>query len=271
MKHSQLIEQLTGIGFTEYEAKVYLALLREHPATGYRLSKQSGVPRSMVYEALGRLSARGAVLSTTDEKATLYRPLPPEALLEGVRREHHQLMEDLSSGLDELFDSKSENFLWTIGTETAVRAYASKMIGSAKEELMIVLPDFSLASMEKMICDASDRGVETYALLTGEGELGCGHVARHPPRESELHELTESTVVVVDRSEVLIASGFDEVTATITNNQDLVHIARQFIWMELFAQRIFAQLGAEMLERLSKEDRAVFEEFSPVMNMPEKT
>jgi sugar-specific transcriptional regulator TrmB len=271
MKSSQLVEQLVGIGFTEYEAKVYLALLREHPATGYLLSKQSGVPRSMVYEALGRLSARGAVLSTTDEKSTLYRPLPPEALLEGLRREHHQLMHALSSGLDDLFDSKPEDLLWTIGAETAVLAYASKMIDSAHEELMLVLPDFSLASMEKKICEASDRGVDTYALLTGDGELGCGRVARHPPRESELHELTESTMVVVDRREVLIASGFDEVTATITNNHNLVHIARQFIWMELFAQRIFAQLGVEMLERLSKEDRAVFEGFSPVMNIQEET
>lgn len=49
---------LTRIGFTEYEAKVYLALLRENPATGYQLSKSSGVPRSMVYEALGRLHVR---------------------------------------------------------------------------------------------------------------------------------------------------------------------------------------------------------------------
>ncbi|MCZ7670869.1 MAG: helix-turn-helix domain-containing protein [Chloroflexi bacterium] len=50
---------LNKIGFTEYEAKVYLALLREHPATGYQLSKESGVPRSMVYEALKRLHNRG--------------------------------------------------------------------------------------------------------------------------------------------------------------------------------------------------------------------
>ncbi len=271
MKQAQLVQQLAGIGFTEYEAKVYLALLRAHPATGYRLSKQSGVPRSMVYEALGRLSARGAVLSTTDDKATLYRPLPPDSLLEGVRTEHKQLMHDLSSGLDKLFDSKSEDLLWTIGTGTAVLAYAGKMIDAAQEELMVVLPDSSLMSMQKMICDADDRGVETYALLTGNGELGCGRIARHPPRESELHELTESTIVVVDRREVLIASGYDEVTATITNNQNLVHIARQFIWMELFAQRIFAQLGAEMLDRLSREDRAVFEGFAPVVNIQEGT
>ena len=70
-----LLADLTKIGFTEYEAKVYLALLREYPATGYQLSKESGVPRSMVYEALKRLHGRGAALETVEDRATLYLSL----------------------------------------------------------------------------------------------------------------------------------------------------------------------------------------------------
>ena len=68
-----LLAKLTELGFTEYEAKVYLALLDDYPASGYQISKTAGVPRSMVYEALGRLKLRGAVLETPDERATLYR------------------------------------------------------------------------------------------------------------------------------------------------------------------------------------------------------
>jgi hypothetical protein len=52
---TDLLNDLNAIGFTEYEAKVYLALLKEHPSTGYQISKMAGIPRSMVYEALGRL------------------------------------------------------------------------------------------------------------------------------------------------------------------------------------------------------------------------
>ena len=73
-----LLSNLVAAGFSEYEAKVYLALLSEHPATGYQISKSSGVPRSMVYEALGRLHNRGAVLKSEENRATLYRPLPPD-------------------------------------------------------------------------------------------------------------------------------------------------------------------------------------------------
>ena len=86
------LEDLMAIGFTEYEARVYVALLRENPATGYQLSKQSGVPRSMVYEALGRLHTRSAVLKTGDRRATLFRPVPPSVLLDRYESQQRGLV-----------------------------------------------------------------------------------------------------------------------------------------------------------------------------------
>ena len=71
------VSGLSDLGFTEYEARIYLALLKENPANGYQLSKRTGVPRSMVYEALGRLHARGAVLKSGGARSTIYRPLSP--------------------------------------------------------------------------------------------------------------------------------------------------------------------------------------------------
>jgi hypothetical protein len=41
-----------------------------------------------------------------------------------------------------------------------------------------------------------------------------------------------------------------------------VLIARQFVWMELFAQRIYGQLGGTLLARLAPEDRQIFESLS---------
>jgi Cd2+/Zn2+-exporting ATPase len=65
-------------------------------------------------------------------------------------------------------------------------------------------------------------------------------------------------VLVVDRKECLIANTNFEVKATITKNPDLVLIARQFIWMELFTQRIYYQLGDDLIERLEYDDRQIF-------------
>ena len=121
------MDSLSGLGelgLTEYEGKIYLALLKESPANGYQLSKRTGVPRSMVYEALGRLHSRGAVLKTGDVRSTKYRPLPPEQLLDRFDRKHQQLITGLRDNLLSLYDSQTEESLWTVRGREAAFAYA---------------------------------------------------------------------------------------------------------------------------------------------------
>ncbi|MBE2225686.1 MAG: TrmB family transcriptional regulator [Anaerolineae bacterium] len=252
---------LNEIGFTEYEAKVYLALLRENPATGYQLSKESGVPRSMVYEALKRLHHRGAALETVEGRSTLYRPLPPQTLLDNHQAEHEQLLGALRIGLVDLYTDTADDRVWTIGGKTAVLAYAAKLIQEAETDLYLVLTDHDLNILRPTICAAYERRVSIYTLLTGDGSLECGQVAYHPPLESELQGITATLLVDADDREVLIAGSNprQETNATITRNQDLVLIARQFVWMEMLTQRIYARLGDDLLARLDPEDREIFE------------
>jgi Cd2+/Zn2+-exporting ATPase len=255
-----LLTDLNAIGFTEYEAKVYLALLQDYPATGYQLSKQAGIPRSMVYEALGRLDTRGAVLKTEDAKATLYRPMPPEALLQRLDDEHGRRMENLQRELNTLYTAEDEAHLWTFSGEGPVLSYAQNMIAKAQREAMLVLTDANVRALHDVISEAETRGVSIGALLTGKEKLNIGQIAYHPPHESQLHKLADSLIVVVDEREVLIASSLPSYSATITTNSNMVQIGRQFVWMELFAHRIFDQIGPDLLERLDPDDRRVFDE-----------
>lgn len=266
-----LVGVLNQVGFTEYEAKVYIALLREHPASGYQLSKASGVPRSMVYETLSRLVNRGAVLMSEGERSTLYRPLPPEVLLHSLEAERREHMQALSDGLAAAYAGREEERLWAVSGRGPVLAYASEMVARAENEALLVLPDDALDVLTPVLHAASDRDVRVRTLLTGEGSLACGEVAYHPPLESELQELTDTLVVVVDESQTLISDLGVEVSATVTNNRNIVAITRQFIWMEMFTQRVYAQLDDELLAKLSPEDRAVFESLATILERSAKT
>lgn len=267
------LTELITIGFTEYEAKVYLVLLSEHPATGYQLSKTSGVPRSMVYEALGRLHARGAVLKTEEHRATLFRPVPPDILLDRLDQEHHELLENLRDGLGKLYTTQTEDRLWSINGRNPVISYAIEMINSAKEEIMIVVGDRELADLKPAILASCEGGVQVNVLLTGDELLQPDpgvkervdypglHFARHPPLESQLQELTNMLLIVTDSATCLIANTEPQtgsMTATMTNNPQMVFIARQFVWMELFTQRLSTKLEPELLKRLSPEDQKIF-------------
>ncbi|GAB4575912.1 MAG: hypothetical protein Kow0077_29780 [Anaerolineae bacterium] len=250
---------LVGVGFTEYEARVYIALLEHYPDTGYQISKRAGVPRSMVYEALGRLRARGAVLETRESRSTLYRPLPPDVLLDHHEAEQRRLLGALRQGLQEVYEASDDERVWSISGSRVVLAYAAQMIRQAHHELYLVLGDADLQALREDVRRACDRGLQVGTLLTGQGSLDCGEVAYHPPLESEMQELTQALVIVADNREALIASEGLETTATITRNPNLVLITRQFVWMELFTQRVYRRLGPEALSLLTPEDRRIFE------------
>lgn len=251
--------KLTQIGYTEYESKVYLALLSENPATGYQISKRSGVPRSMVYETLRRLHNRGAVLESVEGRATLYRPLPPNVLLNRFVESQLRLIENLREDLHALYSSTEEDRVWSLSGRPSVMSYAVKMLQDAQIEVYLVLNDLDLEHLYPNVMATCERGVDVSTLLTGEGNLDCGRVLRHPPLESELQGLTGTLLVVVDNTEAMVARSNLETIATITRNPDLVLIARQFVWMELFTQRVYASLGQDLLNRLEPEDRRIFE------------
>lgn len=251
------IEQLMELGMTEYEAKVYLALLQEHPATGYQLGKGAGIPRSMVYEALGRLEARGAVMKTKEEKATFYRPVDPDTLLDRYEQEHQTRIASLRDALVPLYTQQDEGKLWNFRGRRDALAYAADMIASATRELMLVLTDADVQELQSTLTTAHQRGVTLGVILTGQADFHLGQVVRHPPTETQLHRMQETLIVVADEHEFLIASGHTTTNATVTTNTNMVLIARQFIWMELFAQRIFARLGDNLLDLLDPADRQV--------------
>lgn len=56
MDNCQCLEEL---GFSSNEAKVYSTLSAHKMLNGYEVAKFSGVARSLVYEVLNRLVARG--------------------------------------------------------------------------------------------------------------------------------------------------------------------------------------------------------------------
>ena len=256
------LRDLLAIGFTEYEARVYMALLRESPATGYQVSKLAGVPRSMVYEALGRLEIRGAVLKSADRRATLYRPVPPDVLVDRYEVEHRERLQSLRSALRTLFTNPHEDHVWSIRGGSSVMSYAVQMLDEAASQALLVLTDDAVEALRDCLAAAERRGVAVRAVLTGQASLSIGQTVRHPPLESELQNVTRLMVVEVDDRQVLIADLGDEATATITSNANMVMIARQFIWMELFAQRIHARIGRELLSQLDPQDRQILEGYA---------
>ena len=71
----ELVQRLQALGFSQYEARAYCALLQKSPANGHEVAKLAAIPTSKVYETLERLKQKGAVLVQRSEP-TLWAPVP---------------------------------------------------------------------------------------------------------------------------------------------------------------------------------------------------
>ncbi len=83
-ENTELITSLIRLGFTQYEAQAYAALVGQAALTGAEVGRRAGMPPSKIYETLGRLEARGAVLVNRSEPVR-YAAVPHRSLLEDLR------------------------------------------------------------------------------------------------------------------------------------------------------------------------------------------
>ncbi len=250
-----VIEALARLGFTEYEAKTYLSLLKNNPATGYQISKDAGIPRSMVYEALGRLSNKDAVMSLPQGDTTRYAPVPVNVLLDGLRHKHEDALDAAHELLAlEQTDTPMDQ-VWNMDRWDATMTRAREMIRTAQEEILVSVDDSALVDLISQLKAADDRGVSIRFLLSGEAEVGFGQVVRHPRAESDLQRTGRSLVLVTDKSQCIVGGTDVGETCIWTGNRHVVFIARQFIWQEILTQKVLERLGQEVIEVLSEEER----------------
>lgn len=75
-------EILQEIGLTEYESKIYLALLLNGQISAYELAEKAGLYRQVTYDSLKRLMEKGFVNSVTEGKTKLFKAIDPNLILE---------------------------------------------------------------------------------------------------------------------------------------------------------------------------------------------
>ena len=173
---SDPVDELVKIGFSEYEAKAYVALLRESPVTGYQLSKTSGVPRSMIYEVLGKLTARGAAMTLRKGDSTQYAPIPAEEFLDQLHREHKELAISLKDSLATLASPTDLEYVWNIEGHENIMAKAEEMIDQARDRTYMALMPATFPALRPSLQAAIGRGVRVVAYATTDLDLPGGRL-----------------------------------------------------------------------------------------------
>lgn len=81
----EIVEKLKEIGLNEYQSKVYIALLKKFPATGYEISKLANIPQSRAYDTLKTLESMHIAIPSNTKPIT-YTPIKPKELTKRYKR-----------------------------------------------------------------------------------------------------------------------------------------------------------------------------------------
>jgi len=255
------IDKLVKIGFSEYEAKAYVALLRESPVTGYQLSKLSGVPRSMIYEVVGKLTARGAAMTLRTGGAIKYAPVPAVEFLDQLRREHEELTDSLKDDLAVLTAAPNLEYVWHIEGHDNIMAKAMEMIVQAKSGIYLALLPATFPTLKSSLEGAIARGVRVVIYTASALELPGGQVVVAPLSEEALTQVGGlGLILVIDGEEVLVAEWLTatQARASWTSSPLLVFVAEHHLRTDPYLPQILALLGDRALDVIREEDRELF-------------
>jgi Cd2+/Zn2+-exporting ATPase len=255
------VDKLCKIGFSEYEAKAYIALLRENPITGYQLAKLSGVPRSMIYEVLGKLTARGAAMTLRKEGSTQYAPVQAAEFFDQLQREHEELVTSLKDDLIALDSASDLEYVWNIEGHENIMAKVEEMIDQADRRIYLSLMPATFPAIRSALERAIQRGVQVVVYSTGELDLPGGQVVVTPMPE-EARERVEGLwlVLVVDGKEVLIGELLTQnrARASWTGSPLFVFVAEHHLRTDLYLPRVLALLGERAHDLIQEEDQELF-------------
>lgn len=248
------------MGFSPYEARLYLGLLSDGPQNGNELSRTSGVPSSKVYSTLDKLVASGIVQEHRRGTSVEYVCVPPDELMRQLREKYTRPLDYLDAALPTLAGEHTEtDFVGLLGEETILER-ARTLIAGAAVDVYVSAWDANIDALRDSLAASVERGVRTFTMIYGDTELNVGYWLQHSYRETVAtriggHMLT----VVADGSTALIAHVPErgEASAVVTENPVLCLVVEEYLRHDLILQKAKTITGFEEWDRWLNADEDV--------------
>lgn len=250
------LRDLQALGFSQYEARAYLALLRGGRQKGYEVAKASGVPRSMVYQALERLVTRGAAYRIEDKEGVFYGAVPPEELLSRLQRDVMGKLSRAKESLSRLTPERPAEAIWRVRGPDRTLTEALSLVEQAQGALTLSLWQEQLDALHDALLNARERGVRIRLVLFGDrADPRLGKVYYHhfvDPKVVEGRLRARLFVVVRDHQEVVVGnlSSQGDSWAVRTRDPALVLVAEEYVRHDVVLAEMTLAYGVDKLTAL---------------------
>ena len=248
---ADLIEKLKDIGFNTYEAKVYIALLKKYPATGYEVAKLAGIPQSRTYDTLKVLEDKNVVIAANTKPIT-YTPIKPKQLTQRVQKKINSTINFLDKHLPEVKDDYNEPII-TITDKQNILDKIIEVIQNAKREIYMEVWSQDYKKIEQELLNAYNRNVEIRIVGYDNFQSRFGLVFEHAfARDIELSLGGRMIIIAADDNEGIIGkisslkNDASDTSIIWTKNQGIVFIIKEFIVHDMYLIDVEENLVEQM-------------------------
>jgi predicted transcriptional regulator len=260
-----VVQLLQRLGFSEYEARAYIALLQRHPVNGYGIAKLSGIPRANVYGVLQKLEDRGAVIRVEIEDGTGYVPVPPDTLIQRLSDEFVGTLESARALLDTVENPVEADYVENIHGQRQLVQHAEDLVRHAHDELLVAIWQPEAQLLSRAIAEAEMRGVELTTLCFQACLYECGGCRGQVYRYgmTEIHD-SRSLIIVADSAEMLCGTVHaQQTTASRTRQQQLIEMTSWYVRHSVAVAALVSDLGDNVENVIQPDTRAVLQALGP--------
>jgi sugar-specific transcriptional regulator TrmB len=219
---------LHEMGFSEYEAAAYLALLRNGTGTANEVAKAGDIPQSRVYDVLKKLDEKGFVVTQPGRPKKFGSVDPERAMAQyGEYKENQfeeeyketmligeKFVESVDSTPGSTGTSDEPDIVWSYHTEHQLFEVYEQLCRGADEEIRMVTGveniERKVGRFDELMTRISEDGVDIRVVLPETGSLSpsiedsitgyaalryCGHV------EAQIYLFDGADVLIVFQNE----------------------------------------------------------------------
>ncbi|MET4563444.1 sugar-specific transcriptional regulator TrmB [Lysinibacillus parviboronicapiens] len=256
----ELINQLKQLGYTEYEAKAYIALVQNNHVTAYQVSKHSGIPRARIYGILDLLVEKGLVMKEETPEITTYTALAVSVFLQKVEKHWQSSFKSMSSNLESLEQQEpvEDNKVLSIKDKDTIITYCQSMLKKAKKRVLISMWDDVYEELREDLQKVAQQ-VKVHGITL--------HVTE-PLASLDQHRVTDFTektttdhwfILSIDGKEMIYGpSPANRELAFFTDDPIHIYLLEDYIWHDVLVNRLVKRSKDDLGDWITKERHAFF-------------
>lgn len=249
---NEIYTQLMSVGFTNYEAKTYVAALINGKSTAYKISKQSGVPRARIYDTLNKLGEKQLVNSSIEDEQTYYTAKP-----------YHDFLKELKNNMTETFnllETKFEQLNTTNSEDLIIKSFQQKeeiinqmlnVINNSKQTVYISVWPETYNLIKEAIMQKEARGI----LFNYTSP--CQTLIEHRTT-SYTKSINDNQwfIIINDQNEMIYGSDISvKSQAYYSTDLQQIYLNKNFIWHDILVNKLVTKSSTD---RWIEQERNIF-------------